>query len=478
MGDLWIRNQTEWRDRSRVIGTGTYWDWDSVSNPCWSYSSEAAWLGPDRLGPALAGATVVPLSSTGADFYTKVKNTIAAASGRVVIQLEAGRYTLTEFRMIGSSGDPKYAFGLWDANLQGFLGRGADQTFIELAPDSMDSTLLASIAAMGYAAAGGWAVLQTGVMRLDGASASSPIILGGITFRAGDQQDIADFDASFDTVGVAAPQPAPHIGLVFYPGAYVYMSHCRFQAFGRAVTSAPPFECANFNSQRGRVTIWNTESDGRLSDFYDAARPVRSAVMLANDEYSHRLIECHLHDSNVSRYAVNDENYNTRGVYQFVRSIAERITINRNTDPALNGGASLGGWTDASCLGWESCAGTILLEDSIISMDNPRTDSGQKPMHLQLTMTGGVTRTGGTLTVRRTEFRSTGQPQLDGWLTMRLDDATQWFTEGPANRMFIYHPVSGARLTAHIYTGTWPPSVSALAALGVTSATHYIAQRI
>jgi hypothetical protein len=44
--------------------------------------------------------------------------------------------------------------------------------------------------------------------------------------------------------------------------------------------------------------------------------------------------------------------------------------------------------------------------------------------------------------------------------------------------MAIYHPVTGARLQPHIYTGVWPPSMAELAAAGITKDTHYLAQRI
>src|SRR5699024_4962963 len=119
----------------------------------------------------------------------------------------------------------------------------------------------------------------------------------------------------------------------------------------------------------------------------DPAQPRRAGVLLLNNEDSAIMRDCWLHHSNLSRYAANDENRNTSGLYRVERCKAEKITNNHNTDPALNGGNTLRGYTNATPFGWESVNGTIEVIDCIVSQDNPYTDI-QWPGHFQLTYVG------------------------------------------------------------------------------------------
>jgi hypothetical protein len=179
-----------------------------------------------------------------------------------------------------------------------------------------------------------------------------------------------------------------------------------------------------------------------------------------------------MHHTNVSRYAVNDENRATTGKYNVIRVKAEQITNTHNTDPNLNGGVSLNGYTNASLFGWESCSGTVTVTDCIMSQDDPYTDR-QIAQHLQFTSVGGRNPQGGRLIVRGGVYRTPVWPQLNGFLTIRVIPTTYWVLDGYNTTMNILSP-AGVRLTPHVVTGTWPPSAATLASAGVTPATHYI----
>src|SRR5699024_8678206 len=159
-------------------------------------------------------------------------------------------------------------------------------------------------------------------------SAQSPVLLGGLTFRAADQQMVHSKHPNL--VESVVPQPAPHNGVMIFPNSHAVVSHVRFQAAARAWTQYPPFECGNANSQYGTI-LWNTcECDGRRSPDLDPARPRRAGVLLINNETSSIMRDCWMHHSNVSRYAANDENRDTSGLYRLERCKAEQITNQRN----------------------------------------------------------------------------------------------------------------------------------------------------
>ena len=193
---------------------------------------------------------------------------------------------------------------------------------------------------------------------------------------------------------------------------------------------------------------------------------------MGNNEYDHELTDVWFHHSNVSRYACNDQNANTQGAYTSTRVKAEQITNTQNVDPALNNGQSLGGWTNASNYGWESCNGTITLQDPYISVDNGNV-SGQFPAHLQLTSVGSRNPQGGRLHVTGGTFHHTVYPQLDGFLTFRITTNTYWFTDGVATTLDVRRS-DNTPLTGYNFTGTWPPTAAQISAAGISPTTHYI----
>lgn len=437
-------------------------DWSDTNLP-WAYTDKAQFV------EGWPTFTKVAIQTASSDFWTNLNNTVNAASGRVVVELGEGVYTMSSFRPIGSSGDPKYAFGFWNGKLQGLLGQGPDKTFVEMAANSVSQAQLDSIAQMTRAA---FAPLQMACMRIDGQN-GSPILLGGITFRAYDQNPFTSVAADLTNYGLFFPQPCPHQGMSLYNSQYgAKLSYLRFQGFGRALTSIPPFEMANVTSQYGNVVYNNCESDGRLSPAVNSAKPRRCTVAMGNNAALDEWVDSWLHHSNVSRYAMNDQNRETQGIYRLTRTKIDHIADTQNKDPNINSGNSLGGWTYASCCGWESCNGTIEVTDSIIQQDDSSFSAGSIPQHFQMTTVGTRNPQGGRMHVKNTVFKNVFT-DIDGYACFRIDKRTSWYKDGYATTLDV-KGANNTPLQPHEYTGTWPPTAAYLAANGLSPSTHYI----
>lgn len=438
-------------------------DWTEDAPP-WVFSSTSEFT---SRWPA--GTRIVDIQTGSSDFYTNLQNTVNAAGGRVVVRLGAGVYRLNQFRLAGTSGLATYAFGFFFPNLQGLLGQGADKTFVQMDANSMSTAQLNELATKTKAS---FSPNQMGFCRIDGTMAS-PVLISGLTFRAADQQNITALAS--DLSELYRPQPAPHQGLVIYNQSPAIVSHVRFQGAGRALNSQPPFEHANANTQRGNVLWVRCEFDGRRSPALDPARPRRCAPIMLNNEVSSVLEDCWLHHSNVSRYAANDENTTVTtpvGVYTLTRCKVEQITNTQNRDPAINGGASLGGYENATLCGWESSNATITLNDCYLVQDNPNSNS-QSPMHLQFTSVGSRNPAGGRLRVNGGTYRHSQHPQIDGFLTFRISAATHWWLDGLGTTLDV-RDSEGDRLTPYVVTTSWPPTAAALSAASVDPATHFL----
>ena len=456
---------------SRAFGTAivtptTPGDW-SDSNPPWAYTDPSVFT---ATWPA--GTPIVPIQTGSSDFYTNLANTVAAAGRRVVVDIRNGGvktvYHLNSFRPIGTSGDILYAFGFWFPNLQGLLGDGPDITFIQMDANSLTSAQITKMGTSPYATSQ-FNALQTGFCRFDGTNPSSPVLLAGITFRSDDQPNITSVQPD---VPIFIPQPAPHQGVTLFYNTYYDIGYCRFQAAGRAMTSQPSFEMANLTSAQSHGVIHNTEFDGRISPELNPRQPRRCGPLMGNNEGDHELIDVWLHHSNVSRYAINDQNANTTGTYVVTRTKAEFITNNQNTDPALNNGQSLGGWTNASAFGWESCNGTITVTDAFVTINNASV-SGSFPAHFQLTTVGTRNPQGGRMHIKGGTFHHTAFSQLDGFITFRIATNTFWWSDGVGTTLDVRRS-DNTPLTGWNFTGTWPPTAAQIAAAGISPNTHYI----
>lgn len=200
---------------------------------------------------------------------------------------------------------------------------------------------------------------------------------------------------------------------------------------------------------------------------------------MGNNETLSQFQDSWLHHSNVSRYAANDQNGGGnggistsygKGAYSLTRCKIEQVS-NTNND-------GNGGYTNATPLGWESSAADITLDSCIVSRDNPYTSS-QYPAHLQLTDVGGVSRDGGTMTVKNCIFRDSVYPTMNGFLIFRIvTSATYWYDSGNFSQVSIYGPTGAllqpVRLSS--FSPANPRALTAAQAAAYDPAKHYFVE--
>lgn len=447
-------------------------EWSDILSPARQYNSEAD-LTADW--PTEALAAVVDLSGYSSDFYAAAWNQCNASATPIILRLPAEKLHLTSFPLAGSSGSQTFAFGFYHPKWRGFLGRGPGLTTVQQDANSMSAAQITALESMSIAAGN---PNQMG-MFLAQPTGAYKVFFAGLTVQAADQQNLTMVASDLQAKGIVTPQPAPHHGIVVGPNKDWQISHAELLGAGRAVYPAPPFEHTNFTSQYSKGYAHHVWSDGRRAADIDPARPRRCNPWMQNSEDMWQAIDCRFDGSNISRVAINNQGTNTevaQGPYTFTRVQIDNIG-NHNIDPALNSGVTLGGYSQAVCLGVESYGGEITVDDCTISVDNPYTD-GSISQHVGLNIVAGVNPQGGRLRVYGGRFHNTAFPWLDDWLCVRISQTSYWYTDGPANTIFVYAGADATtpRKQPWLYTGAWNESamLAAMTAGGVNMNTHYL----
>lgn len=472
----WDGVMGEWRvpaEAGPVDPPAAAWDY-SDSNPPWAYPADpverealftAGW-------PQEVKDGIVDLVGTG-NLRSKLDTTLAPVSGHAVVRLpDLQGQDLTDLLKADPNAPDTFAYGGYHPKLLGFLGHGADRSWIELKPNSMSQAqlnLLGTLDPNAFTPSHLGSFLLQPHLRDD-------TYLAGVGFRAHDQPWLPTVHPNLAAKGVTPNQPAPHAGLEIGSGKNFTIGYCAFVGFGRAIYPAPPFEHPNINSQYADGVIHHTDLDGRRHPDIDPAQPRRCTVYLGNNEDSSTVRRSWLHDTPLSRYAVNDQNRNTTGTYLVEESKIERIG-NGAVDPALNGGQPLGSASAAVSLGYESSQATIIMRDCIVSVDNDFFRSRNlwgAPQHVGFSNVTPATNRAGVAYFYGGEWRNTAYPEVDGFLCIRIYSDNAWWTTGVANTLFVYEYEGGPRKAPWHYTGTWPPTTGQIATAGVTPQTHYI----
>lgn len=477
---------TAWGKYDGGVVPGGEWDY-SDSNLPWAYPAGLTLSQREALFTAdwEPGVQIVDLPATGGDFYSRVISVCNAAANPVIVRIPEGVHHLTSFPLSGSSGLQTFAHAIYHPRLRGFLGAGADRSVIQLDANSLSQAQLEAIAEMDTSGGVG-ATLQIGLALLQ-PTGDTRVYVAGVTFRAEDQQYMLSVQPGLVERGVTPNQPAPHRGVIVGPGKNALISYTRFQGAGRACFAAPPYECGNIESQRSQFHLKHCEVDGRRAPDINPAQPARCGLVMGNNESIHTVENSWLHHNNISRYAINDQNSGHPvtgfdGVYTVIRSKANNVG-NGNIDPALNGGAQLGGGTGAVCFGYESTKAEIKFHQPIISVDNAVTSyHGQTSIsqHIGFAEVSTFRRQGGRAYIYGGIFRNTAWPALDGFLCIRVYASTYWWQDGVENTIFVYSGTEenpGVRKQPWLVSGAWPPNPATGIGMDgqpVSPETHYL----
>jgi len=420
-----------------------------------------------------AGLVFVDLPKNTKTLVENIKALAAFQKVAFILVLPKGFFKLFTVPLVGVSGRQDYAYALFNDKLQGFLGTGCKNTFVALAPNAISQEQLDCYATMDPRKftpnALGMVLLQP--------KDKTDVYMGGLTFVAYDQPPIKKIHPELAKLGVVVPQPAPHGGVVVGQWKNLTCSYVKFQGNARALMGRPPFEHGPLGQQYGKLFINNCWFSGARDARVDPYKPRRCGSLMMNNPSEVVITDTTFRDTNVSRVAHNAENKAIDGDITFLRCSFVGIG-NQNIDPRLNGGKTLGGYTNAANIGFESSASNIKILYCLMTVDNPGNDSVHgRSTHISLTHTGSRNPQNGRLLVKGGVFRNKAWPVINGFLTMSISITSYWWLDGLNNTITVL-ATDGSRKTPWVHTGTWPPTVAQMAAAKVNSKTHYIVRKL
>lgn len=335
----------------------------------WS-DSNPPWRGKADIPTGVKVHAYAEFSDGGVRSFKQTMDAIrSAAREPYYVRLPEGTVEIPGFGY--GAGTAGYGAGYQDVSSTklwgGFIGAGADKTFVDLASRGMSAAQLAAVAK------GQPSPVQLSALYAGGRALPIPTVFSGITFRGRFQQTTA-------LAGLTGTAPAPYRGIYMpdsKPGSTVQF--CRFQGFGFTAKNAPPYECGALNTKDSAYTIRGVEIDGRLA--LDAARPVASGGFMPNyDEAEARMIDVWIHHTRRSGLAIHDhavsEGGNARDLGDYY---LENVQVERIADTSDGyAGTSLG------------FAGVNVEEVKLLTMVRPRlTASYSHHQHVVIATTNG-----------------------------------------------------------------------------------------
>jgi len=268
----------------------------SSSNLPWSYGQlQDDW-------PSSALALVVSYTDnrwySASKTFVQILDDACSTVGDCIIQLPAGTFHISNFNYFRTSANAQ-AMGYFNANLRGLLGSGVLSTFIQVDPNSIDSTLISWQEALTTSN-----TCNTVAFRL-GNNDSRDFYMAGITWLGTDQPNLnhSAIQAQPSNAPYTQDLPACWGGLVLHgvgPGSL--FQNLRFIGFGHALTNSPPFETGAIGSQSDNYTLRRVEIDGQIASTFDSSRPRRSGMLMLNSELNVTLEDGYLHHSERSGY--------------------------------------------------------------------------------------------------------------------------------------------------------------------------------
>ncbi len=245
------------------------------------------------------------------------------------VQLDAGIYTISTMRNYVGSG--YRGFINEKRKVLGWIGKvdanGNLLTKVRVAPNMISSSPGGVDAVLGSTKAaptGGTAIY------LSDTNASVPLFISGIIFQGSLQTPFSVYPLAASQ-GIKSnanvPSPLCFNGMAIWgaqPGSRVQFS--KFEGFGFALTTAPPFEAGAVNTNRSNgLTRYRVEVDGRISADIDASRPRASGGWMQNKETLQTVDSSWDHHTRRSGYATNTNTNSTSEHYIAKNYLVEEI---------------------------------------------------------------------------------------------------------------------------------------------------------
>ena len=305
--------------------------------------------GESHLDNMPSGVTVVNSSSYSnlTDFYNLMSTIDSSASDVVYVQLEAKTYFINSFfeygtkdwrgwanvkkKVLGFIGAPR----VYDGN-----GNVTAETVIQIKPEAVSNTPGAVDDVLNATQSLG--LHLTGIY-LSNSNAPKPLFVSGVTFRGTLQTPFSTYSSASQAYfrkNQTAASPLAWNGISIWgcqPGSI--WQFCRFQGFGFALNTAPPFECGVVNSNRNNgLLIQRTEVDGRIAPSIDAARPAAAGGWMWNKETLITMKDSWQHHTRRSGWATNSNTVSENEHYIGDNFQCERIADTTDSWAGDNGG--------------------------------------------------------------------------------------------------------------------------------------------
>lgn len=294
----------------------------SDTNPPWALKA-----GESPFDNLPAGVTVFEHSDYSGSGTRSLGATLAAARAAAtspfVLHLPGGhQYDFTDFSFASGSGagrcyqdvnSPKYFSGLVGDDA------GPGGTVVQVPASALTSTQLSAVAAGNQ---------DIDVIYAGGTALTTPTFFSGINFRGAFQQTTT-------LSGLSGTAPATYAGIHLASvkdGSMIQF--CRFQGFGFAAKSSPPYELGAVDSITSKYTVRRTEIDGRLAAAVNPSQPRSSGGLMWNFEAGGngvKVLDSWLHHTRRSGFAMHDHdptaggNASDQGIYYIENFQVENI---------------------------------------------------------------------------------------------------------------------------------------------------------
>lgn len=218
-------------------------------------------------------ASAVAASGLAAAFQKTGPGTFSpvSTSGSVYVRLESGQYNFSSLVSYGENNWLGYANG--NRRVMGFIGADDESSVVYVQPGCVDNSTqmstggAADVTARELALNATTSPVPIGALYLSNTSTTTPIYIAGVTFRGSLQTPYGVLSAASQTYmkrNASAPTPLPWRGLSIWraiAGSMIWK--CKFEGFGFALNTAPPFEMGAIDTNYDNgLTIEDVYIDG------------------------------------------------------------------------------------------------------------------------------------------------------------------------------------------------------------------------
>ena len=307
------------------------------------YLKDGEWLSPGRipLQPSLqyatqwqlragesltdnmpSGVPVVNITdySTSNDLYVALEAVEDAETRAVYVNLGPRTFYINTFKVYGTNDWRGWANTR--RRVMGLIGAGVDSTVIQVQPGAVNAAAGARDFILDPPSLS--TDLPVCALYFSNMGTDTPLFITGIDFRGTLQTPFSVYSANAQTKfrrNHAVPSPLAWSGAVVWravPGSRVQF--CRFQGFGFALNTAPPYEKGALSTNYcDGLIVDRTEVDGRISGDLDPARPLSSGGVMWNKSLDTTLRDVYLHHTRRSGWATNTNTGLTTEKYTGIR---------------------------------------------------------------------------------------------------------------------------------------------------------------